>query len=136
MFKEIVLTAVLLSSVVYAAESRAKIIACEPTEIYKCTLDKCEKFQVVNIDEIQYFEIDPEKKTLTGKIGNSQLEIEHIASRHGNENTFVFFGTHADSNFDWLLRINKKSRKMILQSTNENLDGFTIYGSCKWEEGS
>ena len=118
---------------VHAGEEKVNIISCEPTQIYKCTIEKCEKFNVVNFDEVQYFEIDMIEKTLTGKIGSAELDIEHIVSRHGNADTFVFFGTHADSKFDWVLRINKKSGKMILVSTNADLDGFTTYGSCKWE---
>jgi len=111
------------------------LIECEPSIVYACTIGECEKIEVVNIDGVQYFEIDLEKNTLTGKIGKAQVDIENIISRHGNENTFVFFGSHADSKFDWTLRIDKKSRKMILLATNENLDGFTVYGTCKWEAG-
>ena len=117
-----------------ASDTAIKIIQCEPTAIFKCTMQKCDRYEVVNVDEVQYFEIDLEKKTLAGKIGNTQLEIDNIVSRHGNENTFVFFGTHEDSRFDWILRIDKKTGKMILLSTNADLDGFTTYGSCKWEK--
>ena len=120
---------------VHAGEEKVNIISCEPTQIYKCTMEKCEKFEVVNVDEVQYFEIDTGKQTLTGKIGNAVVDMENITSRHGNENTFVFFGTHADSKFDWVLRIDKKIKKMVLLATNVYLDGFTVYGTCKWEEG-
>jgi hypothetical protein len=116
-----------------ANDKKVKVIKCEPTFLYKCTIEKCEKIEVVNVDDIQYFEIDIEKKTLAGKIAKEQLDIENIVSRHGNENTFVFFGTHADSKFDWILRIDKKTQKMILLSTDASLDGFTMYGTCKWE---
>ncbi len=118
-----------------AEEVKTKSIQCEPNLIYKCTTDKCEQFEVVNVDEVQFFEIDIEKKTLTGKVGNDQLDMEHIVSRHGNENTFVFFGTHADSKFDWILRIDKKTRMMVLLATNAALDSFTVYGTCKWGTG-
>jgi hypothetical protein len=119
---------------VQADEKRAaNIIACEPSLVHACTLTECEDIEVVNIDGVQHFEIDLEKSTLIGKIGESQLDIENIVSRHVNEKTFIFFGTHADSKFDWVLRIDKKSQKMILLATNENLDGFTVYGTCKWE---
>ena len=121
------------SVLVEADGNSAAYISCEPTQIFKCTPEKCEKFRVVNIDEVQYFEIDAAKKTLSGKIGTATLHIENIVNRHGNANTFVFFGTHADSEFDWILRINKKSGKMILVSTNADLDGFTTYGTCTWE---
>jgi len=116
-----------------AGEVQTNKIVCEPSLIYQCTAQKCEKFEIVNVEGVQYFEIDIEKKTLIGKIGTSDLDIENIVSRHGNANSFVFFGTHADSKFDWILRINKKSGKMILVSTNAGLDGFTTFGSCKWE---
>jgi len=116
-----------------AGELQTNKIMCEPSLIYQCTEQKCEKIEIVNIEGVQYFEIDTQKKTLTGKIGRSDLDIEHIISRHGNVNSFVFFGTHTDSQFDWVLRINKKSGKMILVSTNAELNGFTIFGSCKWE---
>ena len=119
----------------YAGEEKVSIISCEPTDIYKCTMEKCEKFQIVNVDDVQYFEINVAQKTLTGKIGNTVVDMENIISRHGNENTFVFFGTHADSKFDWALRIDRKSSKMVLLATNADLDGFTVYGTCKWEAG-
>ena len=126
-------TVLFAGTALLASEGSVGIISCEPTQIYKCSLQKCEKFEVVNVDGTQYFEIDSEKKTLSGKIGSTVLDIENIISRHGNANTFIFFGTHADSEFDWVLRINKKSGKMIVVSTNAELDGFTTYGSCKWE---
>ena len=119
---------------VQAEEKKATtIIECEPSLVYACTLKECQDIEVVNIDGVQHFEIDLEKKTLIGKIGEAQVDIENLISRHGNENIFVFFGSHADSKFDWTLRIDKKSKKMILLATNENLDGFTVYGTCKWE---
>jgi len=124
-----------LTVLVQAEEVKTKKIACEPTLVYGCTEEKCVKIEVVNVDGVQYFEIDLEKKTLKGIIGEAQVDIEHIASRHGNENTFIFFGTHADSKFDWVLSIDKKTKKMILLASNKELDGFTIYGTCKWEEG-
>jgi len=133
MIRNILFLALLCSRFLQAEELQTDIIACEPTHIYKCNLEKCERFEVVNVEGVQYFEIDIAKKTLTGKIGTAEIDIENIVSRHGNENTFVFFGTHADSEFDWVLRIDKKTKKMILQSTNEALDGFTTYGSCKWQ---
>jgi hypothetical protein len=123
-----------LSVFIQANDKQIKMIYCEPTEIFKCTTLKCEKFEVVNVDGAQYFEVDLEKKMLTGIIGKAQLKIDNIVSRHGNENTFIFFGTHADSKFDWILRIDKKTGKMILLSTNGDLDGFTTYGNCKWEK--
>jgi len=118
---------------VHAGEKKVSTISCDLAQIYKCTIEKCEKFKVVNIDGVQYIEINTEKQTLTGKIGNTVVDIENIISRHGNENTFVFFGTHADSKFDWALRIDRKSKKMVLLATNVDLDGFTVYGTCKWE---
>jgi hypothetical protein len=137
MIRSIVTGALALSffvQLVQADEKRAAtIITCEPSLVHACTLKECEDIEVVNIDGVQHFEIDLEKSTLIGKIGESQLDIENIVSRHVNEKTFIFFGTHADSKFDWVLRIDKKSQKMILLATNENLDGFTVYGTCKWE---
>ncbi|KYJ86773.1 hypothetical protein [Sulfurovum riftiae] len=126
-----------LGTLLFAEEIPQETIVCEPTLIYACSpeKDRCEQVEVVNIDGVQYFEIDTKKNTLIGKIGEAQVDIENIISRHGNENTFIFFGTHADSKFDWVLRIDKKSKKMILLATNENLDGFTVYGTCRWEEG-
>jgi len=111
------------------------IIECEPTHIYTCSLnkDKCEQVKVVNVDGVHYFEIDSDKNTMIGKIGEVQIDIANITNRHGNENTYIFFGTHADSKFDWVLRIDKKSKKMILLATNEMLESFTVYGTCKWE---
>jgi len=131
-----VFTLVFFVQVIQAEGEKASVtIECEPTLIYACTPEKerCEQIKVVNIDGIQYFEIDPEKNTLVGKIGEAQVDIENIVSRHGNKNTFIFFGTHADSKFDWVLRIDKESKKMILLATNEMLEGFTVYGTCKWE---
>jgi len=132
MIRNILFFALFYSLFLQAEELQTGMIACEPTHIYKCNPEKCERIEVVNVEGVQYFEIDIVKKTLTGKIGTAEIDIENIVSRHGNENTFIFFGTHADSEFDWVLRINKKNGKMILQSTNEALDGFTTYGVCKW----
>ncbi len=121
----------------YALESKVRTISCEPTILYKCTILGCKSIDVVNIDEEdrQYFNIDLEKKTLAGKIGNAVVDVENIVSRHGNANTFIFFGTHADSKYDWILRIDRKSQKMDLLATNEALESFAIYGTCRWEEG-
>lgn len=131
---QVVLIMVFALSIFVQAEEakRATIIECEPSLVYACTLESCEKVEVVNIDGVQHFEIDLEKKTLVGKIGEAQVDVEHVVSRHGNENTFIFFGTHSDSKFDWVLRIDKKTKKMILLATNKNLDGFTVYGTCGW----
>ena len=120
-----------------AAENKVKTISCEPSLVYKCTLQGCDKIEVLNIDEedIQYFEIDLEKRSLVGKIGNAIVDVDNIISRHGNENTFIFFGTHANSEYDWILRIDKKTKKMVLLATNAKEDGFTVYGICKWEAG-
>jgi hypothetical protein len=135
MVKNILLFIFALSTLVQANENKVKTIVCEPSLLYKCTMQQCEKIEVVNIDGIQSFEIDLEKKMLLGKIGEAEVDIENVISRHGNENTFIFFGTHADSKFDWILRIDKKTRKMVLLATNEDLVGFTVYGTCKWEAG-
>ena len=135
MVGKILLFVLTLTVLAQSQDAKTKKIACEPTLVYGCTEDKCVKIEVVNVDGVQYFEIDPEKKTLEGIIGEARVDIEHIVSRHGNEKTFIFFGTHADSKFDWVLRIDKKTKKMVLLATNEELDGFTVYGTCKWEEG-
>jgi len=133
MLRNIVIFIVALTVFGQGNDKKVNLIECEPSLVYACTLEDCEKIEVVNIDGIQHFEIDLEKNTLIGKIGEAQVDIENIISRHGNENTFIFFGTHADSKFDWALRIDKKSKNMILLATNEKLDGFTVYGTCKWE---
>ena len=137
MLRNILIPMIALTAFVSAAEKRGETITCEPSLVYKCILQGCDEIEVVNIDkeDIQHFEIDLRKKTIVGKIGNADVDVENIISRHGNENTFIFFGTHADSEHDWLLRINKKSKKMILLATNAALEGFTVYGTCKWEEG-
>ena len=135
MIRSVFASILMLTLFVQAETSTTNSISCEPSMVYRCTVQECEKVEVVNIDnEVQYFEVDTQKKTLVGKIGNATVDIENIISRHGNENTFVFFGTHANSEFDWILRIDKKSKKMVLLATNVNLDGFTVYGNCKWEE--
>ena len=120
-----------------AAETQVKTISCAPYLLYKCTPEGCDGIEVVNVDpeNVHHFEVDIEKKTLAGKIGSSTLDIKNIVSRHGNEKTFIFFGTHADSKFDWILRIDKKSKNMILLATNMDLDSFTVYGTCSWETG-
>ncbi|BAF73309.1 hypothetical protein [Sulfurovum sp. NBC37-1] len=137
MLRYILIPLITLTIFTSAAEKKVSTISCEPSMVYKCTLQGCEKIKVVNIDEadIQYFEIDLAKKSLAGKIGNATVDVENIISRHGNEKNFIFFGTHADSEYDWVLRINKKSKKMVLLATNTEEDGFTVYGTCKWEEG-
>ena len=117
----------------YAETIPPQTISCEPSLLHSCSTEKCDKIEVVNLDVVQYFEIDLEKKVLAGKIGKATVDFENILSRQGDENTFIFFGTHTDSKFDWILRIDKKSREMILLATNETLKGFIVYGTCKWE---
>lgn len=129
--KKILLSLLLMTIYIHANE--VKMIQCEPTQIYKCTLEKCEKYRVVNVDDVQYFEIDLAKKTLIGKIGQDTFDIENIVSRHGNKNTFIFFGTHADSEYDWILRINKKNGKLVIVGADGELNSFTTFGTCKWE---
>ncbi len=137
MLRSILTGLFVLTVFVSANETKVKTISCKPSLLYKCTPEGCDEIEVVNLDpkDIQHFEVDTEKKTLIGKIGTSTVDLENILSRHGNENTFIFFGTHADSAYDWVLRIDKKSKKMVLLATNVNLDGFTIYGTCRWEAG-
>ena len=135
MLKNIVVGIFVLITLSQSETNTSKTIDCEPSIVYRCTMQECEKIEVVNIDnEIQYFEVDTKKKTLVGKIGNATVDIENIISKRGNKNTFVFFGIHTDSEFDWILRVDKKSKKMVLLATNTDLDGFTVYGICKWEE--
>jgi len=137
MLRKLLIPLIALTLFASGAEKKVNTISCEPSLVYKCTLQGCEKIKVVNIDEadIQHFEIDLEKRSIVGKIGNATVDAENIVSRHGNENTFIFFGTHADSAHDWILRIDKKSKQMILLATNEEEEGFTVYGTCSWEEG-
>jgi len=137
MLQNILIGIVALTALSQAGPEKVKTILCEPSLVYKCTVQGCETIKVVNIDKEarQYFKIDTEKKTLVGKIGNSTVDIAKIFSRQGDENTFVFFGMHTESKHDWILRIDKKTGRMVLLATNVNLDGFTVYGTCKWEAG-
>ena len=134
MIQNILLMLLTLSLFTYG-EEKVATIECEPTFLYASTENRVEKIEVVNIDGVQHFSIDLKKKKLVGKIGEAEVDIENIVSRHGNENSFIFFGTHADSKFDWILRIDKKTKRMILLATNEELVGFTVHGTCRWEAG-
>jgi hypothetical protein len=136
MIRNILLMVFTLSQFMHGGDSnKVRTIECEPTVLYASTAKKSEKVEIVNIDGVQHFGIDLEKKRLVGKIGEAEVDIENIISRHGNENTFIFFGTHADSKFDWVLRIDKKTKKMILLAANADLVGFTVHGTCTWEAG-
>ena len=133
MLRKILIVLIGLGVYASANETANRVIKCEPELAYKCTKEKCTKIKVVNIDGVQSFEIDPDKKTMVGRIGNTQIDIEHIVSRHASEETFVFFGTHADSLYDWVIRIDKKSNEMVLLSTDVEHNAFSIFGTCTWE---
>ncbi len=140
MIRNVLILIVGLSALVYANannndnDSKIDMISCEPTVVHKCTLNSCEKIDIVNIDEVQYFEIDLKKRTLEGKIGEKRIDIENIIKERKGENAFVFFGTHIDSSYDWILRIGKKSGNMTLVSVKGE-ESSTIFGKCKWRNG-
>ena len=134
MIRNVLILIVGLSALVYANDNEIDIIRCEPTVVHKCTLNSCEKIDIVNIDEVQYFEIDLKKSTFEGKIGEKRIDIENIIKERKGENAFVFFGTHIDSSYDWILRIGKKSGNMTLVSVKGE-ESSTIFGKCKWRNG-
>ncbi len=133
MIRNILILIVGLSALVYANDNEIDIIRCEPTVAHKCTLNSCKKIYVVNFDEVQSFEIDLKKSTFVGKLGEKRIDIENIIKEQRGENAFIFFGTHADSSYDWILRIGKKSGNMTLVSVKGD-ESSTIFGKCKWEE--
>ena len=90
MIRNVLILIVGLSALVYANDNEIDIIRCEPTVAYKCTLNSCEKIDIVNIDEVQYFEIDLKKSTFEGKIGEKRIDIENIIKERKGENAFVF----------------------------------------------
>ncbi len=133
MIRNVLILIVGLSALVYANDNEIDIIRCEPTVAHKCTLNSCKKIDIVNIDEVQYFEIDLKKRTLEGKIGEKRIDIENIIKERKGENAFIFFGTHVDSSYDWILRIGKKSGNMTLVSVKGE-ESSTIFGKCKWRK--
>jgi len=76
MLRKLLIPLIALSLFALGAEKKVNTISCEPSLVYKCTLQGCEKIKVVNIDEadIQHFEIDLEKRSITGKIGNATVD--------------------------------------------------------------
>lgn len=119
---------------IYADEVDHKVISCEPTLIYDCSTDECYGVDIVNIDGVQYFEIDTVKNTLIGKIGQSTVDIENIVSKKIEGDSYIFVGTHADdSTSDWILRVNK-SGSMTLAGIKGEEQSFSIYGKCKGME--
>ena len=121
-------------TLLFADNMEHKVIVCEPDIIHACTHNECHKIEIVNIDEIQHFEIDIKNNTLTGKIGKTQLDIENIISKKREGESYVFFGTHKDSAYDWILRINKDGNMTMVSVQGED-KSFSIYGKCKWQEG-
>jgi len=110
-----------------------QIISCEPALIYACTPDECEKIDVINFDEVQYFEIDTQKRTIIGKIQETKIDIENIFTEKREGEAYIFYGTQLHSKYDWILRINKGGN-MTLISVHEDNKSFTTYGKCQWKE--
>jgi hypothetical protein len=102
--------------------------------IYKCTVEKCEKIPVVNVDGSQHFEVDAAGKRLIGKIGETEVDINNIASSLGDSEAFVYFGLKKDTANHWVMRIAKKSGKMVIASVDGIGESYTIFGVCSWGE--
>jgi len=117
----------------YADEMQKQVISCEPTLIYSCDPNECMKVDIVNIDGVQYFEVDTVKNTLVGKIGKQVVDLENIVSKKIEGESYLFVGTHVDSSYDWILRINK-SGNMTMAGLEGESGSFSIYGTCKWKE--
>jgi hypothetical protein len=132
--QKIVLPLLAMGALASAGEANIGIISCEPQLIYKCTVEKCEKIPVVNVDGSQHFEVDAARKRLIGKIGENEVDINNIASSLGDSDAFVYFGLKKDTADHWVMRIAKKSGKMAFASINGTGDSYTIFGTCSWEE--
>ena len=122
-----------IGTFLYGNEIKPTIISCEPVLIYACTPEGCEKIDVVNLDEVQYFEVDTQKRTFIGKVGETQIDIENIFTEKREGEAYIFYGTQLHSKYDWMLRINKGGN-MTLISVHEDNKSFTTYGKCKWKE--
>ena len=122
-----------MSIFIYGNEIKPTIISCEPALIYACTPNECEKVDVVNLDNVQYFEIDTQKRTFIGKVGEAQINIENIFTEKRDGDAYIFYGTQLHSKYDWMLRINKGGN-MTLISVHKDNKSFTTYGKCEWKE--
>ena len=118
----------------FAETFKESVIHCEPTLIYACTEEKCEQIAVVNLEGTQYFEIDTSKDIMTGKIGDKKIAIVNILHEERGTEAYSFFGTHADSAYDWIARINKKNGNMTLVVVKDDKHSFSIYGTCNWKK--
>jgi len=131
--KYIFLLLLSMSAYMYGNNTNQQTILCEPAFVYACTLEGCEKIDIVNFDEKQYLEVDMKKHTLIGKLGKRQIDIENISTEKREGEAYVFYGTQLDSKYDWMLRINK-DRSMTLVSVHADNKSFTTYGKCEWKE--
>jgi hypothetical protein len=131
--KFLLLWLLVLSTFLYPEEIQHEVISCEPFLIYKCDPDECMKVDIVDIEGDQYFEVDTIKNTLVGKIGMQVVDLENIVSKKIEGDSYLFVGTHLDSAYDWILRVNKTG-KMTLVGVEGESGSFSIYGRCKWKE--
>ena len=132
--QKLLLPILALGALASAGETKIGIIDCEPQLIYKCTIEKCEKIPVVNVDGSQHFEINTKKQTLVGKIGETKVDIEHIAYSAADEKALVYYGLKQDTTSYWILHIFKKDGKMTIASVNGVGESYTVFGTCSWEE--
>lgn len=109
-------------------------ISCQPDVAYLCTLQSCQKIDIIDIYASQNLVIDLKKNTLTGALGDTQININHIRREENETDAFVFSGTHHDSmiSYNWIFRIDKTSKKMTISSISGETS-HTIFGSCQWE---
>jgi len=89
-----------ISTFMYGSDIKPTIISCEPTLIYSCVPEKCEKINVVNFDDVQYFEIDTQNHTFIGKVGDAQVDIENIFTEKREGEAYIFYGTQLHSKYD------------------------------------
>jgi len=132
--QKILLPLLAMGALASAGETDIGIISCEPQLIYKSTVEKCEKIPVINVDGSQHFEVDAARKTLIGKIGETEVDINNIASSLGDSKAFVYFGLKKNTSNHWVMRIAKKSGKMVIASIDGTGDSYTIFGTCSWGE--
>ena len=132
--KKLLLPILVLGALASAGETNTGIISCKPQLIYRCTMQKCEKIPVVDLDGSQHFEVDAKKKTLTGKIGETAVDIENIAYSTADEKAFVYYGLKRDTSSHWVLHIFKKNGEMTIASVNGAGESYTVFGKCRLGE--
>lgn len=116
-----------------SADAPPDKIRCVPEVGYKCSIESCQRIEVVTAYTSQYLDIDLKKNTITGNLDGKTVDIEYVSKEEIRKDAYVLYGTYSElsSIYNWAFRVDKTIGKMVITSVSEASSG-TIFGTCHW----